>query len=98
MSAARSDPEREASEYGRSLRPGWILLRIPSPIDVAVDFDQREILGKIDELLDLCLRALSEAFGVVSVLLVPVSTGFRGGVLRGREPALSWRAAGLTGR
>jgi hypothetical protein len=67
-----------------------MLLRILSPIDVAVDFDQREILGKIDELLDLCLRAFSEAFGVVSVLRAPfAATGFRGGVLRGREPALS---------
>ena len=59
-----------------------MLLRMPSPMEVAVDLDQREIFGKMDELLDLCLRAL----GVVSVLRADVATGLRGGVSRGNEP------------
>jgi hypothetical protein len=58
-------------------------------MEVAVDLDQREILGKMEELLDLCLRAFS-ALGVVSVLRAPEATGLRGGVFRGSEPERSW--------
>jgi hypothetical protein len=54
----------------------------------AVVFDHREILGKKEELLDLCLRALS-VFGLVSLLRAPEATGTRGGVERGADSALS---------
>jgi hypothetical protein len=68
-----------------------MLLRKLSLKVEAVVLDQREILGKIDELFDLCFRDLSAVWGVVSVLRTPEATGLRGGVASGsgKDPALS---------
>lgn len=56
-----------------------------SPMEDAVVLDQRDILGKKDELLDFVLRDFSlDILGVVSAL-GGEATGTRSGVARGTE-------------
>ena len=88
-------PDCEAGEYARVL----LVPRKFSPIEDAVVLDQRDILGKNDEEMDLRLRSglpSEEMRGVFSLLEVPAAgCGMRGGVARGseapREPSLSAR-------